>query len=83
MVGDRGMKIVADGAACQAIVALVLRSHQDDDAGSSNAIRSACNLLMTCKGFKHAILGCQGLVPVDYRPATPEAAAEFASRFPM
>jgi hypothetical protein len=70
---------VAARAPLKAIVAHVLSSHQDDDANSSTAICSACNLLVTSRGFHQAVSDCQGVVPIDYSPTTPEAAAVFAS----
>jgi hypothetical protein len=78
-LGSRGSDITAAGAPLDAIVAHALKSYQDTETHSSNdAIRNACNLLSSSKGFQQSVLACEGAVAVYFSPATTEAAAGFA-----
>jgi hypothetical protein len=77
-VGSRGADIIAAGAPLEAIVAQALTTPKDDKPRSTDAIRSACNLLSSSKGFQQAVSNCGGSVAVDFRPKSTEAAAAFA-----
>jgi hypothetical protein len=77
-VGSRGSDIISAGGPLEVLVGNALSSYREHEAHSMDAVRNACTLLSTSKGFQQAVLGLEGAVAVDFSPATTEAAAAFA-----